>query len=63
MQQLDMWVGCVSELVSYFDTCQEDFSDLERHCWTVSAAAQLFNINPNQFSGAEATTSKLARPH
>lgn len=24
-----MWVGCVIELVSYFDTCQEDFSDLD----------------------------------
>lgn len=25
----DMWVGCVSEQVSYFDTCQPDYSDLD----------------------------------
>lgn len=38
----DMWFGCVSELVSYFDTCQTDYSDLE----PVQNTAELFKMLP-----------------
>lgn len=36
----DMWVGCVSELVSYFDTCQADYSDLD----SVQDITELFRM-------------------